>query len=194
MTVVRGFARYMAGIDPRTQVPPLGLIPSRQRWRAPFIYSSSDVAALMAAARSIHQCLPAATHETIIGLLATTGLRVGEALKLDRSDIDWSDGVLLIRESRFTKTRKVPALAFTLGALEHYAVVRDELCERPTTRSFRVAEADESHLPRCPAGLSASLRGDRGRKGRSEPFEDSRLPTFVRREHAARVVSGGRER
>ena len=139
MTVARGFARYMAGIDPRTQVPPLGLIPSRQRWRAPFIYSSSDVAALMAAARGVHQRLPAATHETIIGLLAATGLRVGEALKLDRSDIDWGDGVLLIRESKFTKTRKVPVLASTLGALEHYANVRDELCERPITRSFFVS-------------------------------------------------------
>jgi len=139
MTAARGFARYMAGIDPRTQVPPTGLIPSRQRWRPPFIYRSTDVTMLMAEAHSIRFRLPAATHETVIGLLAATGLRVGEALKLDRSDIDWSDGVLLIRESKFGKTRKVPVLASTLSALEHYAVVRDQLCERPTTRSFFVS-------------------------------------------------------
>jgi integrase len=139
MVAARGFARYMAGIDSRTQVPPSGLIPSRQRWRPPFIYNPTDVAALMAAAHSIRYRLPATTHETVIGLLAATGLRVGEALKLDRSDIDWSDGVLLIRESKFGKTRKVPLLASTLGALEHYAVVRDQMCERPTTRSFFVS-------------------------------------------------------
>ncbi len=139
MMVARGFARYMAGIDPRTQVPPPGLIPSRQRWRPPFIYSADDVAALMAAARSLHQRLPAATHETVIGLLAATGLRIGEALNLDRSDIDWGNGVLLIRESKFTKTRQVPVLTSTLGALERYAEVRDQLCLRPTTRSFFVS-------------------------------------------------------
>ncbi|MDA8040008.1 MAG: tyrosine-type recombinase/integrase [Actinomycetota bacterium] len=139
MTAARGFARYMAGIDPRTEVPPPGLIPSRQRWRPPFIYSCAEVAALMAEARLIRWRLPAATHETVIGLLSATGLRVGEALKLDRSDIDWTDGVLFIRESKFGKSRKVPVIASTLAALEHYAQVRDQLCERPTTRSFFVS-------------------------------------------------------
>jgi integrase len=140
MTAARGFARYMAGIDPRTEVPPPGLIPSRQRWRPPFIYSSTEVAALMAEARSIRHRLPAATHEILIGLLSATGLRVGEALKLDRSDIDWTDGVLFIRESKFGKSREVPVLASTLAALEHYAGIRDQLCERPRTRSFFVSE------------------------------------------------------
>ena len=101
MTIARGFARYMAGLDPRTEVPPRGLVPSRQRWRPPFIYSAVEVAALMGEARSIRWRLPAATHETLIGLLAATGLRVGEALKLDRGDIDWDDGVLSVRESKF---------------------------------------------------------------------------------------------
>ncbi len=143
MTVVRGFARHMAGIDARTEVPPVGLVPSRQRWRPPFIYSSADVAALMAEARRIRWRLPAATHETLIGLLAATGMRVGEALKLDRSDIDWHEGVLLIRESKFGKTRQIPLLASTIGALTHYDAVRDELCAEmgrlPTTPSFFVS-------------------------------------------------------
>jgi len=139
MTVARGFARYMTGIDSRTEVPPPGLIPSRQRWRPPFIYRPADLVALMAEARSIRWRLPAATHETLIGLLAATGLRVGEALKLDRSDIDWTEGVLLIRESKFGKTRNVPVLSSTLAGLERYAKVRDQLCERATTRSFFVS-------------------------------------------------------
>lgn len=78
MTIARGFARHMAGLDERTEIPPLGLIPSRQRWRPPFIYSPADVAALMAQARAIRWRLPATTHETVIGLLAATGMRVGE--------------------------------------------------------------------------------------------------------------------
>ncbi|MHB1787716.1 MAG: tyrosine-type recombinase/integrase [Acidimicrobiales bacterium] len=140
ITAARGFARYMAGIDPRTEIPPPGLIPSRQRWRPPFIYRAAHVAALMAEARLIRHRLPAATHETVIGLLSATGLRVGEALKLDRSDVDWTDGVLFIRESKFGKSRKIPVLASTIAALEHYAGIRDQLCERPGTRSFFVSE------------------------------------------------------
>ena len=139
MTIARGFARYMAGLDPRTEVPPRGLVPSRQRWRPPFIYSAVEVAALMGEARSIRWRLPAATHETLIGLLAATGLRVGEALKLDRGDIDWDDGVLSVRESKFGKSRKVPVLASTLAALERYGQVRDELCQRPLTHGFFVS-------------------------------------------------------
>jgi integrase len=139
MTVARGFARHMAGLDPRTQVPPLGLIPSRQRWRPPFIYSQGDIEALMAAARSMRWRLPAATHETVIGLLAATGMRVGEAVRLDRGDIDWADGVLMIRESKFGKSRQVPVLPSTLAALGRYAEIRDELCRHPSTMSFFVS-------------------------------------------------------
>jgi integrase/recombinase XerD len=139
MTVARGFARHMASIDARTEIPPLGLIPSRQRWRPPFIYSPADVAALSAQARSMRWRLPAATHETVIGLLAATGMRVGEAIRLDRADIDWAEGVLLIRESKFGKSRHVPVLACTLAALERYAQVRDQLCTQPVTPSFFVS-------------------------------------------------------
>jgi integrase len=116
--MARGFARHMAGIDARTEVPPLGLIPSRQRWRPPFIYSLVEVAALMAGARSMRWRLPAATHTTVIG---ATGMRVGEALRLDRSDINWVEGVLFIRESKFGKSRLVPVLDSTLAALDRYA-------------------------------------------------------------------------
>src|SRR5215210_9583649 len=97
MTAVRGFARYLAGIDPRTEVPPPGLVRIPRSWRAPFIYSDEDVLALMdQARRSIREPLRAATYETLLGLLATTGLRIGEALRLDGDDIDAGDGVLVI--------------------------------------------------------------------------------------------------
>jgi integrase len=127
LTVARGFARHMAGIDPRTEIPPAGLIGYRHRRRPPFIFSDADIAAVMAQARAIRWPLPALTHETLIGLLAVTGMRVGEALRLDRADIDWAEGLLLIRESKFTKSRQVALHPSTLDALARYSRRRDEL-------------------------------------------------------------------
>src|SRR5262249_9777348 len=91
MTVARGFARHMSGIDPRTQVPPLGLVTFRQRWRPPFIYSAADVEAVMGEVpRLFPTPLRAATFQTMIGLLSATGIRIGEAIALTRTDIDWT--------------------------------------------------------------------------------------------------------
>ncbi|MGO9975115.1 MAG: tyrosine-type recombinase/integrase [Solirubrobacteraceae bacterium] len=140
LLVVRGFARYMIGLDPRTEIPPTELIPLRQHRRAPFIYSDADIAALMEQARTrIRQPVVAATYETLIGLLAATGMRISEAIKLDRADIDWTDGVLLVRESKFNKSRYLPVHHSTLQALERYAGVRDRLCRNPSAPSFFVS-------------------------------------------------------
>jgi len=139
MTAVRGFARYMAGIDPDTQVPPIGLLPSRQRWRPPYIYTAHDIAALMHQARSsLDPRLPAATYETLIGLLSAAGLRIGEAIRLDRDDVDWDQATLLIRESKFGKTRLVPLHAEVLEALQTYAKRRDQVHSDLQTSAFFV--------------------------------------------------------
>jgi integrase/recombinase XerD len=138
--VVRGFARYLSGIDPRTEIPPAGMVRIPRQWRAPFIYSDADVLALMEQGRrSIPQPLRAATYETLIGLLATTGLRIGEALRLDRGDLDWAEGVLRIRRSKFQKSRLVPLTASTLDALERYHHTRRQLCPEPSTEAFFVS-------------------------------------------------------
>jgi integrase/recombinase XerD len=140
MTAARGFARYLSGFDPATEVPPLGLMPHRQRWRRPFIYSQADITAVMdQARRSITSPLRAATYDTVIGLLAASGLRIGEAIKLDRGDVDWSQGTLLIRESKFGKSRLVPLQASSMQVLQDYATVRDELQPRPKEPSFFVS-------------------------------------------------------
>ncbi|QCO99602.1 integrase [Arthrobacter sp. 24S4-2] len=137
MTAARGFARYLAGIYPGTEIPPSGLMPHRQRWRQPFIYSTADIEALMNQAhQSITSPLRAATYETLIGLLASGGLRIGEAIKLDRSDVDWSGNVLLIRESKFGKSRLVPLHSTAMQALSAYAALRDNLQPRPKEPSF----------------------------------------------------------
>ncbi len=140
MTAVRGFARYLAGIDPRTEVPPPGLLPIHRRRRQPFIYSQAEIAALMdEARRSITQPFRAATFETLIGLLAATGLRIGEAIRLDRHDVDWADGVLVVRRSKFGKSRQVPLAPSTLAALARYARRRDRPCRTPREESFFVS-------------------------------------------------------
>ena len=140
MTAARGFARYLAGIHADTEVPPLGLMPHRQRWRRPFIYSADDIDALMSRARSsITSPLRAATYQTLLGLLAVSGLRIGEAIKLDRSDIDWAGDVLLISESKFGKTRLVPLHPSTMQTLAEYAAMRDEHQPGPKDLSFFVS-------------------------------------------------------
>lgn len=140
MMAVRGFARYLAGIDPRTEVPPAGLIPIRRRWRPPFIYTEADIVALMDQARqAIPQPLRATTYETLIGLLAATGLRVGEAIRLDRHDIDFADGVLLVRRSKFGKSRQLPLRPSTPQALQEYTRRREQFCPHPSGESFFVS-------------------------------------------------------
>jgi integrase/recombinase XerD len=140
MTAARGFARYLAGIDPNTEVPPLGSMATWQRWRRPFIFAASDIVTVMHQARTtIASPLRAATYDTLIGLLAASGLRIGEAIKLDRSDIDRDQRVLLIRESKFGKSRLVPLHASSMQALTDYATVREELQPQPTASSFFVS-------------------------------------------------------
>lgn len=137
---VRGFARYMAGIDPETEIPPGGLIRRPRSRRSPFIYTDEELLALLEQARrSIPQPLRTATMQTLIGLLASSGLRVGEALRLDRGDIDWSEGVLHIRQSKFNKSRLVPLSPSVLAALERYARLRDRRWPAPAGESFFVS-------------------------------------------------------
>jgi integrase len=140
MTVARGFARYMSGIDPATQVPPLGLVTFRKHWRPPFIYSEADVEAMMAAVpRLIPSPLRAATFQTMIGLLAATGMRVGEVIALGRGDVDWAEGVLVVRNSKFGKSREVPLDPTTVEALACYARFRGQHVPRPQSPAFFVS-------------------------------------------------------
>jgi integrase/recombinase XerD len=127
MRAVRGFARFLHGIDPATEVPPLELLPARKHRPTPHIYTRAEIAALLAAARALRPALRAATMETLIGLLACTGLRDGEAFALDRHDIDRANGLLRIRDSKFGKSREVPVHDSTLAALDAYLARRDEL-------------------------------------------------------------------
>lgn len=142
LSVVRSFARHLHAIDPAHQVPPTDLLGGRSRRATPYPYSPEDIAALMTAARSLRRFpLRAATFETLVGLLAATGLRVGEAIRLNRADIDWRDGLLTVANTKFNKTRLVPLHPTTVEALRSYDRRRDELCPRPVDPSFFVSTA-----------------------------------------------------
>ena len=139
LAVVRGFARHLKAFDPDTEIPSPDLLPYRCRRVSPYLYSESDIAALMAAARALRSPLRAATYETLIGLIATTGMRSGEAVRLDRDDIDWDDGVVMVWYSKFHKSRALPVHPSTLEALERYDRIRDEHIARPKAPSFFVS-------------------------------------------------------
>jgi integrase/recombinase XerD len=132
---VRAFARYVATIDPASEVPAEDLLPAAQRRVAPYIYSEAEIAALMAAARALSPPLHAASIETLIGLMASTGLRLGEALGLDRRDVDLSGG-RCTSASPSSKSSAVPLHPTTTEALREYARRRDRLCPAPDTAAF----------------------------------------------------------
>ncbi len=142
LSMVRGFARYAHGVDPRHEVPPQGLLSGQYRRRTPYLYRDAEVAALIAAARALSGItgLRPLTYATMLALLSVTGMRVSEVVNLDRDDVDLTDGVLSVRDSKFGKSRYLPMHASTARALRRYARHRDRLCLRPLVPAFFLAE------------------------------------------------------
>jgi Site-specific recombinase XerD len=141
LAVARGFARYLRTIEPATEVPPAGVFPSRRHRPAPYLWSQRDICRLLDGARALHSPLRAATHEALFGLLAVSGMRVGEAVGLDRDDVDFDAGVITIRAAKFDRTRLVPLHDTTTAALHAYATRRDRLCPAPGSAAFFVSGA-----------------------------------------------------
>ena len=141
LAIVRSFALYLQASDPRHEVPPADLLPAKFRRATPYLYSEADIQKLMRSARNICSALKAATYETLIGLLAVTGMRVGEAIALDRSDVELPEGRLTVRRGKNGRSREVALHPSTVTALDAYARLRDELCPHPKDRSFLVSNA-----------------------------------------------------
>ncbi len=139
LSMLRGFARYLQTVEPAAQVPPAGLLPARNRRVTPYIYSDADIAALMTAARTLRNPLKAATFETLIGLLAVSGMRGSEAMRLDRGDLDAAAGLLTVRATKFRKSRQLPLHQTTLRALTGYQALREQLCPVGATASILVS-------------------------------------------------------
>jgi site-specific recombinase XerD len=140
--MVRGLAAWLNTIDARTEVPPRRLLAARRRRNKPHIFTEQEIGQLMAKAGQLASPtgLRALTYTTLIGLLTATGLRPGEAVALDRSDVDLEHGILAVRQSKFGKSRFVPVTESTRAALADYAKQRDKLCSRRQSEAFLISE------------------------------------------------------
>jgi len=185
LSAVRAFARYRSGSDPRTEVPPLGLLPAKSCPARPYLYSEAEILRLLKAAKDYPSWnrfpgpwwnrFQAQTFSCIFGLLAVTGMRVGEVLNLQPADIDWTDGVLTIRNAKFGKSRLVPLHSSTLKALATFVQHRDRffarLQPRPELSHFFVTSRGNrlqvSHIDRVFLILSRQigLRAPTARRG-----------------------------
>jgi integrase len=139
LTVVRGFARWLTAADPQAQVPPAGLLPGRARRAVPYLYSEADITALTAAAGRLDPQWKAVTMQAMTGLLFATGARLGEALGLERGDLDEDTGLLTIRETKARRPRQLPLHPTVVTALAGYAHRRDQEWARPATPAFFVS-------------------------------------------------------
>jgi integrase len=124
---VRGLAKYCALFEPETEIPPSRLLGPAHRRLSPHIYSTQDIEKLLEAAAELkpQDGLRPATMQCLFGLLSSTGLRISEALHLKCGDVDLEQGVLIVREAKFSKGRYVPLHPTTVKALFHYARFRD---------------------------------------------------------------------
>lgn len=130
--VIRGFALYRSGADPATEVPHIRLLPFRSKRARPYLYSKKEINRLLNAARTMVSPHPLrqSTYYCLFGLLAVSGIRLGEALNLQPQDVDLDEGVLTIRRTKFDKTRLVPLHPSTREVLREYAKLRDETYAR----------------------------------------------------------------
>lgn len=190
LSMVRKFAAWRSAFDPRTEVPPKGLLSGHRQRTPPHIYTENEATCLMAEAARLQPSggIRPWTYITLIGLLASTGLRPGEALALDVADVDLREGVLAIRESKFGKSRFVPVSESTRMALLHYANQRATFRGRIQTQAFLVSEegrrilGDAARRTFCHLSVLVGLRPGPSRRpyGRGPRLQDFRH-TFATR-------------
>ncbi|HYA44363.1 MAG TPA: tyrosine-type recombinase/integrase [Acidimicrobiales bacterium] len=173
LTFIRGFARHWSAQDPHTEVPPGGLLPYRPRRARPYLYTDAEVRRLLDAALQLPPAhgLRGPTYHALLGLLAVTGLRIGEALRLHPTDVDLAAGVLTIHGATFGKMRLVPIHPSTQRVLARYAARRDRaLAGRPAVSFFvsdRGNRLDRSQVHRtfCAVSRQVGLRDATARHG-----------------------------
>lgn len=133
LSAVRGFAAWAKAFDPEIQIPPTGLLPMRTARATPYLYSEDQICALMNAAASLVPQVRSATFQTLIGLLAVTGMRAGEAIRVDVTDLDLDARTLTVRGTKFGKTRLLPLHPSVVEELRAYLTLQTDAALPGTT-------------------------------------------------------------
>jgi integrase len=184
--IVRGFAQYRSLFDPATEIPPAGMLGPSSRRSAPHIYSEAEISALLRAAGELAPAsgLRPHTYVALFGLLVTTGLRISEALRLGRDDVDLKNGVLSVQRGKFRKSRLVPLHPSTVEALAGYARRRDRHHPYASARTFFLGESGvalgHSSVAHTFGALRRTLGWTKNREGRRPRVHDLRHTMAVR--------------
>jgi len=144
--IIRRFAKYQAIFFPETEIPPSRILGSANYRRAPYIYSKQEISALLEACTQLTPVdgLKPRTYVTLFSLLVCTGLRISEALKLSRDDVDLANGIILIAETKFHKSRLIPLHPSASSALGKYAKFRDQYHPVAKSKEFFLSETGHS--------------------------------------------------
>jgi integrase len=140
LTIVRGLAKYLQLEEPGTEVPPVRILGPACRRKAPHIYTAKEISRLMRAAKSPQpgKGFQPLTLSTVIGLLASTGMRISEALRLRVADVDLKNRIITVRESKFHRSRLIPLHPTVVAKLAQYHKRRQR--DFPGSESFFVSQ------------------------------------------------------
>lgn len=143
--ILRHFALYLSTLDARTEIPPAGLLVYRKRRTPPYFYTDQQVVQLVRTARRLPSAegLKGPTLSTLLGLVAVTGMRIGEAVALNRQDADLSQGLLTVQHPKGDRVRLIPVHASTCIMLRRFVRLRNRVCPHPRSPSFFVTETGE---------------------------------------------------
>ncbi len=142
LSMVRIFAQFRSAVDPRTEIPPQGLLPYKYHRKAPYIYDDGEISRLIEAASHLRSAneLRASTYSTLFGLLVITGLRVSESIAFDSRDVDLTHGILTVQRTKFLKSRLIPIHPSTVDKLVAYSQLKSRIFARPSSQSFFISE------------------------------------------------------
>jgi integrase/recombinase XerD len=165
---VRGFTQYLHNLDPKHQVPPQDVLPAHYSRVTPYLYSDEDVVRLIAAAAALTPAIRAHTFQTMIGLLAVSGLRLGEAIMLGRDDINYDRSLLVVRHAKLGIVREVPLHSSSLLALADHARLRDQHYPSPVGSTFFLNQSGRALRARTVSGTQRTLIAAAGLEPRGQ--------------------------
>ena len=164
LAILRPFAMHRAQVEPGTEIPSANVFAQKRRRPTPHIYTTAEIADLLAAARRLPPAgtLRPLTYETFFGLVAATGLRLSEALHLQSGDFDVGGSMLTVRQTKFCKSRLVPLHPTTAAALAHYLAARRRFAPAASDAPLFVSLSGTALVKRTVHGVFARLRAELG--------------------------------